>query len=764
MKSVLKTFGAIHFWLMFSVVAGIISLIQEDALICLVSLSILASIAILGSHSRIIHWPIGFAANILAAYFAYIWSWIQGIDGISPERSLNFFRSCFVVWTILAALRLAIAVARKDRSNWRRGSSVQSAILLAIPIALVVLVAVRSASDPARIISGHLSGGDHGAHNLLVHRLISPTSQSELVSPFSVYAYPRAVHYLIAFFTVFDSKMKDLSVVAVEYLAAAKFEYLQLAAMCQASLLVLIRRSSGIGRAVIAVALVIFAMSIDNYVAHAFWSGFTTSLSATWILLMVFALTYRDGIRATHGFLIEMIAWSLFSLLCWVVYQPFVVVGLSRIVIGLLSRVSSRRLQPLQGARWTYWLSFMIPCAVVLSPLLFRGRQSPAVTSLLMDGSLYRPHLWTVILFVSAGLLLLRLSEDGRLVSELLMSIVGLALGSVLVVVLAGGPGVTEQPYYVQKILWVLLFLALPLTLSLVLERIEFLSSSSSSRRWQTPTALVLSLLFFPLATNRTPAAATRHFTVDWFAQGVLHDYGPLQQRAVAFSMRDRLGSHLSNLALAGTSAVRLPVEISLSGNPYAACVEMNRQEAKLVFTTPNGRAELVESGCNPEISYVEEGSVVRNPWVPYFGLEVDREEVTARGQSGFRFLLRGFLPPERWGTWAGGYGSAFGFAYETDLVSPRLRMRLRSHPSDTEQRAVVIKVNEKEFGRKLLSLGDAEWAEVPLPRGRRGSRVVITLVCERTLEETLADDPTEGPVPCAGLEALKLVETVSSQ
>lgn len=756
MKILYTKLGAVHFWYLASVVAGVYGLQQQSALICLICMSVLAVITLFGQACRIVHWPIGLAANILMAYTVYVWSWFRGVDGISSERARNFFIVFMAVCGVSALIRLISGLLVEEVRTRSARMGLQSAVLMLIPLILIVLVGSRSLSDPARVISGHLSGGDHGAHNLIVHRLIDPSEQTELVSPFSVYAYPRAVHYLLAMFTAFDFQTRELSTVAAEYVAAAKFEYMQLAAFCQVSLLILVRRSPRISRSLIAVSVVVFAMSIDNYVSHAFWSGFTTSLAATWILMSVLVFPTRDEVNDRLAGFGRILGWSLFSLLCWAVYQPFVVVGVARTAVEALYLVRNSSFQ-LNRDRLSTGISFVLPVGIVLSPLVLRGRDSPAVTSLLMEGSLFRPHLWTVILLVSVCMLLLALVSDESVSRQVMASIVGLALGSVLVVQLAGGPGLTDQPYYVQKILWVIVFVSLPLTISILLDWIDSWSQRSSHGDVRVPVTIVCAMLLLPLATNRTPAAATRHFTVDWFAKGILGEYGWRSNSAVAFSMRDRLGSHLANLALQGTSRSRVKVETSLSGNPFVACQEINAEGAELVFTTPNGRAELVESGCDPDIMYIEEEKRINNPWVPYLHLIVDEEERTARDQPGFRFLLRGFLPPEKWGTWAGGYGSSFGFAYGEDLDSPSLELRLRSHPKDTTQRSVIVKVNGEEAGRKMLPLEGDVLMETMLPSGVTGKRIVVTLLCERTDSEAMEDDPADGPTPCVGLESIKL-------
>ena len=750
-------------WFAVAVVAGAIGWQRGQGLVFLLSLSLLAGVALLGVQFRLVLWPVGLMLVVLSAYGVYLWSWARGDDGISDGRARVLLLNVFVFWCSCAAIRLLTSRSSRipiREFSWSRALS--GAVLLAVPITLMLLVSTRTGHDPVRVISGHLSGGDHGAHNLIVHRLIDPTAGSELVSPFALYAYPRGIHYLIALLTAFDASAKSFPTVAREYLVASMFEYVQLAAVCQLSMLIVVGIRVTAGRVVMAMCALAFAMSVDNLVSHLFWSGFTTSLAVTWSLLIPAALESSFPEDARLGRSVRCTIWLFLGAFCWVAYQPFVVIGALLLISEFISMLNERALDS-RVFRWLgenrIALVFFGSICPVLLPLLRSGKDSPAVTSLLADGSLYRPHLWTVILLFAGALLLHRIPRNSGISEsvQVLVGVAGLAVGSMFVVRIADGPGLTNQPYYVQKILWLLLFLAIPLVLSRATEAIEL----QLVRRGATPgmatfgTCVVFLLL--PYATGRTPAAGTRHFAVDWFARGIVENQGQLSSDSVAFSFRDRLGSHLANLALVGTSKEHLPIDTSLSANPFLACEFIQRSNVELIYTTPNGRAEMVESGCSPDLTYVEDGVVVPNPVLKFFGVTKDVEERTAKNQVGFRLLLRGFLPPEVWGVWAGGYRSAVGFAYESNLRDPRMEIRIRSNPKDEVQRVVVVRVNDEEVSRKIVPLAGSSTFEVPLPTGGAGTSVELTFTCERTSEEILADDPADGPEKCFGLETLTL-------
>jgi hypothetical protein len=305
--------------------------------------------------------------------------------------------------------------------------------------------------------------------------------------------------------------------------------------------------------------------------------------------------------------------------------------------------------------------------------------------------------------------------------------------------------------------LWVILFVSIPIVSGRVLTYFEkFLMTRDDSRLSYYATAVCV-LLLTPLVMGRYPTAAFKHLSVDWFAKGISSTFEDVENRKVAFSVSDRLGSHLSNLALRATSDLVMPVNTGISGNAFLACKFMNENDASLAYSTPNGRAEMVMSGCNPNITYVEDGVRQLNPLLNYFEIAEGEIERPALNQLGFRLLLRGFLPPEKWGTWAGGYRSAIGFIAPQDLQNPSIQIDLRPHPSFTSGREVIFAVNDVEIGRTKIFQSTTQKVKFPLSKSISGKPVELTITCARTEEEILQDDPADGPQPCVGVRNLVL-------
>ena len=221
--------------------------------------------------------------------------------------------------------------------------------------------------------------------------------------------------------------------------------------------------------------------------------------------------------------------------------------------------------------------------------------------------------------------------------------------------------------------------------------------------------------------------------------------------------MRDRLGSHLSNLALRSKSQVVMPIETAISGNTYLACQFINENDVSLVYTTPNGRAELVESGCGDSLTYVESGLTIENPKLKYATLPLNSIQFVSLGNSGFQYLVRGFLPPETWGTWAGGYRSLMGLRIPQDLASVELVVGLETHAIYGQGQNVKIRINGEAASQVTMPTKGAREAVVRLFDLQQNQSLEIALECERTDEQVLKDDPVDGPIPCVGVTSLQL-------
>ena len=737
----------------------------------LVSLSFLATTAILPNANPVLYWPIGLLGIIVSSFGGYCFLWLTESEGVDSTFSLTMFAVLIIGFFCVAVTRL-----------WRKNYSairiltlkpIVIGFMVLLPVILVVIVTHRFFDNPTNLISGFISGGDHNAHNEITHNLLAWSGSVAIDSPIHMYSYPKGLHFLIANLIALTGNSELIPRLVQELRMGAWFEWVQLAAFCQLAILCVMKgaRGSGIKRAILLGPILFVFASMDNFVAHLFWSGFTTSLGITWLFLIPFTLpmVFETRKKVSEAFPMQFLWFLFLGIGAWLMYQPYAVVfavaGIIALCIKPLARILKSPLSrfgvPSNVLPST--LAVVLILVMVLGLYLFLGRYSPAVTSLLLDGSTTRPFFYTVCMWALLAVAILHSKvltngDNSSMSASVFLGLISFTFAMMLIVLWTSDFGFTNQPYYVQKMLWVILFVSIPIVIGGVLTYFEqFLLTRNDSHLSYYATAVCV-LLLTPLVMGRYPTAAFKHGSVDWFAKGISSTFEDVENNKVAFSTIDRLGSHLSNLALRATSNVIMPVETGISGNAFLACSFMNDNSASLVYTTPNGRAEMVMSGCNPDITYIEDGQRIQNPKLDYFSVDVDFIERLAKGQLGFRLLLRGFLPPEKWGTWAGGYRSALGFRVPTNLGKPALRVVLRPWIVDKESEEVVIKANNIEIGRVRMTTQQNKSVELSLPDSLIGKEVELTLTCVRTPEKVQKDDPADGPDPCVGLVSLSVV------
>lgn len=735
-----------------------------------VSLSSLISLAALNKANPILYWPIGLLVLIAALYFGYVVQWMGASVGVDDDNALLLFLIIAIFSTVASGIRAIRTTDPITTPPFSRYLTV--AIMAALPIVLLVLATQRWIDEPVRLISGHLAGGDHGAHNEIVHRLLRTSGDVVFASPFQMYTYPQSLHFFIANLTAMTLPDSTLPLLAHEYAMGAWVEWLQFAAYCQLAVVVFMKGSAGSGlrRALFLPPLVFAFSAMDNFVVHLLWSGFTTSLGMTWVLMAFVAISDRLVNSESWSQLFKKIGvLAFFAFSAWNIYQPYAVIFLAVAALCFVrfinaGRINSHKIRGIVSVILRPSVQFVLmTLSLIVALLVVLGSDSPAVRSLLLDGSTYKPYLYTVLLWGVLAVALGLVVQDTWLTplmsaKSFLIVHLGFVAGMVVTVSLAGNFSVFEQPYYVQKMFWILLFISIPVVLSVVALTFErFQAVQPFSSQVALSLSVVIALLLTPMIQGRLPVNATKKHNVDWFANGITKEFDDTMNRKVAFSWVDRLGSHLSNLALRATSDLVMPVETGISGNAFLACAFMNENKATLAYTTPNGRAEMVASGCDPSITYVENGEKQENPSIAYFTLGRGRTEQIAAGKAGFRFLLRGFLPPERWGTWAGGYRSAIGFDVPENVSSPQLELSLRRHPDTPATRELVIAANGEIVSKARVNSTQTEKIIIDLPVSVIGQPVELTLTCIRSDEEIMKDDPVDGPKPCVGVMTMVL-------
>lgn len=738
----------------------------------LLSLCVLGTLAFTPRLNPILYWPVGLMAAVVIGYGAYLIDWYAGEPGISVSQARANVSFLLVSFGAIAALKGVLRPAHAVAGSWSR--FFQPLMLSVAPAVVLFIGTRRLESESLALFSGYMSGGDHGLHNEIIHDLLGWSVSPSAENPFTLYTYPRGIHFLIAQLVAVGSSSSTAGSLVQEYLTGAWFEYVQLAAFLQLSIVIVSHwsRDQRWARTMFIAPFLLVFSSMDNFVAHLFWSGFMTSTAMTWALLLPIALWVGTStpVRGARGSSEWFALWLVWLIFAWIVYQPYLMPMIAIGVIVAAVHASNKnmpgKVRPILSLtiRYQGTAAFLLSGVIAVSPYFVLGRGSPAIASLFLEGSTWRPHLGTVVVWVAMALVLCTIVDEreasaDRVPTIVMGSLAGFSGAMAGIVFVVGDVGLFKMPYYIQKMFWTLLYVSIPIALGAGLSRgLRTSVFSNRGTRVGRLVALWIALILVPLVQGRTPNAATTHFSVDWFARGVFAVSPSDSEINGAFSMRDKLGSHMANLALRSASRSVLAPNVAISGNPYLACVELAKQGVARVYTTPNGRAELVESGCDPLISYVEDGVSVPSPTIKFFGVRSGVTETFSDKSLGFRLLLRGFRPPEKWGVWAGGYRSALGFQYEENLIDPMLELVVRSWPADEMLRTVRIGVNGTEDISRTLSLSGKTTIMVPLPVGAVGTPIELTLSCDRTSEEILEDDPADGPSPCVGLESMSLV------
>jgi hypothetical protein len=234
--------------------------------IALLSLSVLATLAVLRKPNVFLYWPIGLLAVMVSMYGAYWWQWLSNPVGVDASSARTLFVILTILFAVVAVLRVllhrdVVAIPPVARI-------ITVAIMSALPLVLLYLVTSRWGDEPIRLIAGHLAGGDHGAHNEIVHRLLKASDDVSYASPLQMYTYPQAIHFMIANLIALTQSTSALPLLAQEYAMGAWVEWLQFAAFCQLAIVVFMKgvQGSGLRRALLLPPLMFVFASMDSFV------------------------------------------------------------------------------------------------------------------------------------------------------------------------------------------------------------------------------------------------------------------------------------------------------------------------------------------------------------------------------------------------------------------------------------------------------------------------------------------------------------------
>lgn len=748
---------------------SLVALNTQSHWLLVLALSFLATLAVLRAPNVFLHWPIGLLALIGAMYGNYAWQWSRGSEGVTKGSASATLLVLIVLSTLVAMLR---AITNREQIEIPRLSRVAAVVtVVGLPLVLMVLVTTRWFDEPIRIISGHLGGGDHGPHSEIVHKLLRESGQVNFVSPFQMYSYPQSLHFFIANLVALTRSTTELPLLAQEYAMGAWFEWLQFAAFCQLSIVVFMHKAKSNYRFLFIPVFVFVFAAMDNFVAQLLWSGFTTSIGITWILLAFVVVAEKlFSIETSKQFSQSLVVLVAFGLISWTVYQPYsaIFIFLFALLLGkklalqkkqshvvqLINEFISRPLVLLSG----------VAGSIIVFMLFLLGKDSPAVTSLSLEGATHKPFLYTVLLWAFLAIATTRFnsnanSSDESGVEQFSIIHLGFVAGFAGIVVLTSDYGFLTLPYYLQKMLWILLFVSIPVALMQGFFYLEsFLAEKTRMLQTRVIMTLLLAVVMIPLIQGRAPVNSTRHGTVDWFAKSMVLDPKIDSVDSVAFTPLDPLGSHLANLALKSTSQVQFPIDISLKGNSYTACRFINRESIDTIYTSEGAISALANAGCRLNHRFVIDGVAQELPAVPYSDLKFDVEYRTGKSDIGQFTLLRGFNSVEKWGGWASGYLSAVGVKIPDTADNARLLIRIRPSKSGPEEPTVRFLVDNQDVKQIQFFDDKSRVVEIPLGARTKGEKFEIGIDCAWTDEDAAQVTGDVKPKNCLGVESITLL------
>jgi hypothetical protein len=585
---------------------------------------LLGTRAVVPKSNPLLYWPIGFLVLLTAGYVGFLAFWMVGYSSVDQHFSQGFFTflNLFLVGTILLRVRRMEALTYLKAPSLDRLFGV--AVAVSIPLLIVIVATFSVFHNPAELIGRFLAGGDHGRHNLIIHGLMPWAETKSVATPLNLYSYPRAVHFICANALSLFTGQTHLPLLAQEYLIGAWVNWLQLAAYVQLCVTIVLARTTSrfVMRGITIVGLVVMVSTIDKYVIHLMWSGFTTSLAMTWIFLIPFAWPWNDrkrGFSKEYSNLGAISIWLF--VVTWGVYQltavSFAAVAAVAFTLSIRRRKSTQStVLRSKSASMSEAVSVgLIVLGAIIGVYILLGPDSQLISTLVAAGFTFNPFLPTVVGWALVANFLLMSSPltDATTKFSLLffISLCVMAASYALIVKDAGDFGLRDLPYYVTKLLWIVLFVSVPVACAFGLERIEMWSRELDVRRRFTCDLVVLgSVLFVPLALGRSPFVVSRYTEINWFAQEMV-EFGSIDlDHSTAFSGTDALGAHVANLALKSRSSINMPQDLEFSLKPYLACQFINSEPVETVFTDEGGRFVLLDAGCDPMLRYVEPSRV----------------------------------------------------------------------------------------------------------------------------------------------------------
>jgi Ca2+/Na+ antiporter len=318
----------------------------------------------------------------------------------------------------------------------------------------------------------------------------------------------------------------------------------------------------------------------------------------------------------------------------------------------------------------------------------------------------------------------------------------------------------TDQPYYVQKMYWILFYTAVVLALKWSTRLLDHYTRKVSRRLiaviW---VSLIVIMGAFPLTWNRTPLEATRHIAIDWFAEGMFVDVKDIRPyRAAVFNTWENLGAHVGNIALRQMSPTILPIDIAQSRNTQWACWYMRNQNVNLIYTATGQGAALIEAGCDQYATYIENGTRYDRliPQAP--ALMLGKQVLASTTSEDAGYLSTGFFATEDSKIWATGFHSSVQMSAIESRTNLEMLFNLQRNTNHQFPVTIQTYINGRQIDSSDLAT-DQKTKTIMIPEINRNDHLSFQFVCQRSNDEVLETTNSGNPelLKCVGLEDFRV-------
>jgi hypothetical protein len=733
---------------------GMISIQVGFVVGALLTLCIQGAKALLPRQNPFIYWPIGLLATLLSFYSAYLFIFYSEIGGLTPDRAVAIASTILMMFTVVAAIRVFGLPSNRKVSSQHHWSAI--VLMLIVSGGALTIGIHHFYFDRVGMIAGYLSGGDHGLHIEFIADMMKDSGFLQYTNPLSLHDYPKGIHFLVANLVLIGQSASKDYLIVQEHLVPALFEYVQLAAFLQLVLIAgtKIKVQNELTRTYFVAAFIFAMASVDKLGNHLFWSGFTTSLALSWILLVPIAVCWEDMKLSSKKFdtSIRLLFWLALAIAVWITYQPYVLIPLACFAVEAASFLI-RNLTPgnkvgklFQASLFRATLVAAVVGLVSFLPFLVQGRESLSVQRLLLFGVTWRIPLLAVIISVVVAIFFVVLENNRK--KESFSSLDAMVFGGVtaLTLTIASISAIAsdvfsfwDAPYYVQKMYWVLFFLSAAISLKWATSFMDRITSIWKSRLSAGLIAGLSSVIFLvPVTFNRSPIDASKHIAIDWFAKGMFVDVTDIQPyRAAVFNTWENLGAHVGNIALRRKTDTYLSIDIAQSRNPYWACWTMRRSDVNVIYTAGGQGAALLDAGCSQFITYIEDGMRI-DRLIPKTAVMVINKEVPLqKGTQGKQFLISGFPKQVDSGAIADGFHSTVQMVSSHDADDASAVFSINNYFDSDRKVSIDLVIDGVEAETYSIQPNTKE-VVLSLPPIKKGSLVSFHFVCEREESEII--------------------------